>query len=70
MNKILTAVCCLLAVLAMACTCHYEFHPLRPDHHGFQIAFATGCLIFLLRGGLGWVRRADGGGPSPIFGCG
>ena len=54
----------LLAVLAMACTCHYEFHPLRPDHHGFQIAFATGCLIFLLRGGLGWVRRADGGGAT------
>lgn len=46
----------LLAVLTMALTCNYEFHPLRPDHHGFQIAFATGCLVFLLRSGLGWVR--------------
>ena len=50
----------LLAVLAMAASCHYEFHPLRPDHHGFQIAFATGSLIFLLRGGLGWIRRTAG----------
>ena len=45
----------LLTVLPLAPTCHYEFHPLRPDHHGFQIAFAVGCLVFLLRSGLGWV---------------
>lgn len=50
----------LLAVLAMAASCHYEFHPLRPDHHGFQIAFATAGLVFLLRGGLGWIRRSAG----------
>ena len=45
----------LLTVLPLAPTCHYEFHPLRPDHHGFQIAFAVGCLVFLLRSGLVWV---------------
>ncbi len=43
----------LLTVLPMAVSCHYEFHTLRPDHHGFQIAFATGSLLCLLGSGLG-----------------
>lgn len=55
----------LLTVLPLAPTCHYEFHPLRPDHHGFQIAFAIGCLVFLLRSGLGWVRQQPSVAPIP-----
>jgi hypothetical protein len=52
-------------VLPLAPTCHYEFHPLRPDHHGFQIAFAVACLVFLLRSGLGWVLQPSASAGSP-----
>ncbi len=34
------------------------FHPFRPDHHSFQIAFAFGHLFFLTLGGLGWVAAS------------
>jgi hypothetical protein len=50
----------LLVVLPMAISSHFEFHTLRPDHHGFQIAFATGSLLCLLYSGLGWIRTAEG----------
>lgn len=56
----------LLAVLPMAVSSHFEFHTLRPDHHGFQLAFATGSLLCLLCSGLGWIRtggNSSGGRP-------
>ncbi len=46
----------LLTVLPMAISCHYEFHTMRPDHHGFQIAFAVASLLSLLLSGVGWTR--------------
>lgn len=46
-----------------------DFHTLRPDHHGFQIAFACCSLLGLLCSGMGWHRpchpaRAD---DSPLL---
>lgn len=48
-----------LATLAMAIGSSYDFYPLRPDHHGFQIAFSFLCLLFLLASGLGRCRAPD-----------
>ena len=53
----------LLAALALATTSYYDFHTLRPDHHGFQIAFAMGSLVCLLGSGLGWYRESAAGTP-------
>lgn len=43
-----------LAVIAIAISGLYDFHPLRPDHHGFQTAFAVAALLFLIGSGMGW----------------
>ena len=48
-----------LATLAMAIGSSFDFYTLRPDHHGFQIAFSFLCLVFLLASGLGRCRSAD-----------
>lgn len=45
-----------LSTLAMAIGSSFDFYPLRPDHHGFQIAFSFLCLVFLLGSGLGRFR--------------
>lgn len=52
-----------LAAVPLAVCTQNDFHTMRPDHHGFQIAFILGAWICLLVGGMGW-RRADprGGG--------
>lgn len=42
-----------LATLVMAIGSSFDFYPLRPDHHGFQIAFSFLCLLFLFSSGLG-----------------
>ena len=47
-----------LSAVPMACCTLYAFHPMRPDHHGFQLAFMLAALLGLLRGGVGW-RRGD-----------
>lgn len=48
-----------IATLAMAIASSFDFYPLRPDHHGFQIAFSFLCLLFLLASGLGRCRTPD-----------
>ena len=45
-----------LAAVPMAVCTHYNFHALRPDHHGFQIAFVVATWLCLLESGMGWVR--------------
>lgn len=37
-----------LAVLSLAVMLFWNYHPLRPDHHGFHIAAATAFLVPLL----------------------
>ena len=32
----------------------FTFHPTRPDHHGFQLAFLVSAWLLLLAGNLGW----------------
>lgn len=44
-----------LAAVPMAVCTQYNFHALRPDHHGFQIAFIVALLLCLLEGGMGWI---------------
>lgn len=41
----------------------WTFHPLRPDHHGLQVAFSLSSLLCLVLGGLGWVAK-DGAGEA------
>lgn len=55
----------LVAVPMAVCT-QYNFHSLRPDHHGFQIAFIVALLLCLLDGGMGGIRT----GPSGEKNCG
>ncbi len=43
---------------SIALATFFDFHPLRPDHHGFQIAFALCSLLCLLGSGMGWHRTA------------
>lgn len=50
-----------LAAVPMAVCTSYNFHALRPDHHGFQIAFIVAMWLCLLESGMGWCRvRASG----------
>ena len=46
----------LFAALSIACSSALDFHPLRPDHHGFQIACTVLSLLCLLDSGMGWCR--------------
>lgn len=55
----------LFAAMSIAISCLYDFHPLRPDHHGFQIAFGVCSLLCLLGSGMGRFRT---GGPGPCPG--
>lgn len=48
-----------LATLVMAIGSSFDFYPLRPDHHGFQIAFSFLCLLFLFASGLGRCRAPN-----------
>lgn len=43
-----------LATVAIAISSLYDFHPLRPDHHGFQTAFAVAALLLFMTSGMGW----------------
>lgn len=51
----------LVAATSIAVSSLYDFHALRPDHHGFQIAFAVGSLLCLLCSGMGWYRLPSRG---------
>ena len=42
-----------LCALAPAALLFWDFHPLRPDHHAFQIMAAFSCALFLLFSGFG-----------------
>ena len=46
-----------LATAPLVATSNWTFQTLRPDHHGFQLAFAVGTWICLAFGGMGWVRK-------------
>ena len=46
----------LFAALSIASSSALDFHPLRPDHHGFQIACVVLSLLCLLGSGMGWCR--------------
>jgi hypothetical protein len=52
---------------------HWEFHTLRPDHHGLHLAAALGMWIALLFGGMGWVQKSesdqDGSAIPPRWGA-
>jgi hypothetical protein len=47
-----------VGVLATAPDIQWNFHGLRPDHNGFQLAFAAGMWLCLALGGLGRARPA------------
>ncbi len=47
------------AALATELNVLWDFHALRPDHHGFQLGFATAMSLCLLLGGMGWVRKPE-----------
>ena len=47
------------AALATELNVLWDFHALRPDHHGFQLGFAVGMCLCLLLGGMGWVRKPN-----------
>ena len=51
-----------LCALAPAALLLWDFHPLRPDHHAFQIMAAFFCGLALLFSGFGWDSsgRTDG----------
>ncbi len=51
-----------LAAASLAVYTQYNFHTLRPDHHGFQIAFLIGTVVCLLGGQLGWSQAPAGSG--------
>ncbi len=53
-----------VCALAPAALLFWDFHPLRPDHHAFQIMAAFFCGLLLLFSGFGWEPsgRTDGGG--------
>ena len=59
-----------LTTATLAMGLNWDFHALRPDHHGFQLAASIFMWLGLLLGGMGWVRRepAPGavGGRSPL----
>ena len=46
-----------LTVAPLAAMSNWTFHTLRPDHHGFQLAFSAGMWLCLAFGGMGWVRK-------------
>lgn len=52
-----------MALMAVSPMVYWAFHPLRPDHHGLQLAFQFGGLMTLTLGGLGWVRN---GAPAGV----
>lgn len=58
-----------LCALAPAALLLWDFHPLRPDHHAFQIMAAFFCGLALLFSGFGWTpsNRADGGARRLFF---
>jgi hypothetical protein len=43
-----------VCALAPAALLFWDFHPLRPDHHAFQIMAAFFCSLALLFSGFGW----------------
>lgn len=51
-----------LVVATMAAVLHWDFHTLRPDHGGFQLAASVFMWLGLLLGGMGWSRRASAPG--------
>ena len=55
-----------LATATLVATSNWTFHALRPDHHGFQLAFAVGTWICLAFGGMGWVRKDAPSGRGPF----
>ena len=48
-----------IGVLATANEFLWNFHGLRPDHNGFQLAFAAGMWLCLALGGMGQVQRKE-----------
>ncbi len=54
-----------LCALAPAALLLWDFHPLRPDHHAFQIMAAFFCGLALLFSGFGWgpSNRTDDAAP-------
>ena len=46
-----------LATAILVTVLQWEFHTLRPDHHGFQLAFSMLMWLCLIFGGTGWVRK-------------
>lgn len=59
-----------LTTATLAVLLHWEFHALRPDHHGFQLAFSIFMWLGLVFGGTGWIRKdapaANGTGLPPL----
>jgi hypothetical protein len=53
-----------VGALATTIEIQWDFNGLRPDHHGFQLAFAAGMWLCLALGGMGWVRKSGTGDPS------
>lgn len=57
-----------LCALAPAALLLWDFHPLRPDHHAFQIMAAFFCGLALLFSGFGWTSsNRPGGGANRLF---
>ncbi len=45
-----------LVTAVMVTALHWNYHTLRPDHHGFQLAASIGMWLGLLLGGMGGIR--------------
>lgn len=56
-----------LCALAPAALLFWDFHPLRPDHHAFQIMAAFSCALFLLFSGFGWTEKGKDRPPLRLF---
>ena len=54
------------ATATLAVMVQWNFHTLRPDHHGFQLAFAAGLWLCLAFGGMGWVRSRPSAESGPF----
>lgn len=48
-----------LATATLAVMLNWSFHTLRPDHHGFQLAFSAGMWLCLAFGGMGWIQTGS-----------
>lgn len=55
-----------LTAATLATMLNWNFHTLRPDHNGLQVAFFTAMALCLACGGMGWTRAQPAPAESPF----